>query len=154
VRPEQEKSFLDSKFCPSRIFFVPKFKFMKNKKIILIVLICLSFLGLLFYFSQTKNSNPIGKTSGVTNEISFKDEILGQTTVYNFMEKLQAEGKINFTEENYVSMGEFIEGINGIKNSENQSWIYYVNGVEAQVGVSNYKIKNGDIVSWKYEKSY
>ena len=69
------------------------------------------------------------------------------------MEKLQAEGKINFTEENYVSMGEFIEGINGIKNSENQSWIYYVNGVEAQVGVSNYKIKNGDIVSWKYEKS-
>ncbi len=50
-------------------------------------------------------------------------------------------------------MGEFITSINGVKNSNTQSWIYYVNGVEAQVGVSNYKINTGDIVSWKYEKS-
>ena len=69
------------------------------------------------------------------------------------MNKLKSDGKINFTEKNYIGMGEFIDSINGVKNNQNQNWIYCVNGVEAQVGVSNYKIKTGDIVSWKYEKS-
>jgi hypothetical protein len=50
-------------------------------------------------------------------------------------------------------MGKFIESINGVVGNENDSWIYYVNGVEAKVGVSNYKINPGDVVSWKYEKS-
>ncbi|MFZ1019449.1 MAG: DUF4430 domain-containing protein [Minisyncoccia bacterium] len=122
---------------------------MKNKKIILIVLICLSFLGLLFYFSQAKNSNPIGLASGV----SFQDNIPGSISVYDFMNTLRAQGKINFTAQNYIGMGEFIDSINGIKNNQNQSWIYYVNNIEAQVGVSNYKIKPGDILSFKYEKS-
>ena len=67
------------------------------------------------------------------------------------MEKLKSEGKINFVEKNYTGMGKFIESINGIKNGE-KNWIYYVNGQKANIGVSNYKIKNGDIVSWKYEK--
>lgn len=87
------------------------------------------------------------------NNLSFKDDIPAETNVYDFMSKLQSEGKINFTEKNYIGMGEFIESINGVKNNQNQSWIYYVNGVEASVGVSNYKIKIGDTVSWKYEKS-
>jgi hypothetical protein len=88
-----------------------------------------------------------------SNDLSFTNDIPGEITVYDFISKLKVEGKINFTKKNYIGMGEFIDSINGIKNNQNQSWIYYVNGVEAQVGVSNYKIKIGDIVSWKYEKS-
>ena len=66
------------------------------------------------------------------------------------MEQLQNEGKINFKEKTYSGMGEFIEEINGIKNGE-KNWIYYVNNKKAEIGVSNYKINIGDIVSWKYE---
>lgn len=77
----------------------------------------------------------------------------GITTVYDFMDKLRTEGKINFTEKNYAGMGKFIDSINGVKNNGSQNWIYYVNGIEAQVGVSNYKINKGDVVSWKYEKT-
>lgn len=88
-----------------------------------------------------------------TIELSYINTIPDTTTVYDFMSKLRSEGKINFTEKNYTGMGKFIETINGIKNNGGQNWIYYVNGKEAQVGVSNYKIKAGDIVSWKYEKA-
>jgi hypothetical protein len=142
-----------------RDFFVPKFM-KKNNKIVLIVLIFLSFLGLIFVkVFQTRNSIPPpfsspyvggGRVGVEENELIFRDDIPDETTVYDFMSKLQSEGKINFTEKNYVGMGELIDSINGIKNNGNQNWIYYVNGVEAQKGVSNYKIKSGDIVSWKY----
>jgi hypothetical protein len=154
----------------------------KNKKIIILSIIILIFLGLFFLITHktvapdNTQTNPInqnnlplpnlpltkgeekggGQTIATTleiNGVSYSDEITEKTNVYDFMSKLQAEGKIKFTTENYIGMGKFIDSINGIKNNNNMSWIYYVNGKEAQVGVSNYKINPGDIVSWKYEKS-
>lgn len=136
----------------------------------------ISFLGLFFVYKNTQikkinsvirniplslpqNSekksptNASIKTTLEINGVDYKDEIAAEISVYDFMSKLKNEGKINFTEKYYAVMGELIISINGIKNNNNQSWIYYVNGVEAQVGVSNYKIKYGDTVSWKYEKS-
>jgi hypothetical protein len=74
-----------------------------------------------------------------------------QDTVYGFMEKLKKEGKINFVDKTYSGMGKLILSINGQKSNGNKTWIYYVNGKEANVGISNYQIKPGDIVSWKYE---
>jgi len=117
----------------------------KNKKIILIVLISLIFLGF-FFFNFHTALKP-------TTELYYTDTIPGPSTVYDFMDKLRNEGKINFTEKNYAGLGKFIESINGIQNSNSQSWIYYVNDKKAQVGISNYEINPGDILSWKYEKS-
>jgi hypothetical protein len=122
----------------------------KNKKIILIVgiivgILILGFLGL-FFLNFRAVSKPI-------LELSYTDAIPGSITVYDFMSKLQNEGKINFEEKNYIGMGELITSINGIKNNGDTNWIYYVNSIEAQVGVSNYKIKIGDVVSFKYEKA-
>jgi len=135
--------------------------------------IILIFFGLLFFIphktiapeiktiSTTQNApppNPIGKTYGVTttlqiNGTSYADNITEKMSVYDFMSKLRAEGKINFIEKNYIGIGKFIKSINGVENSNSLVWIYYVNGVEAQIGISNYKINPGDVVSWKYEKS-
>jgi len=103
---------------------------------------------------EEKNTNPLGKTSVVTtliiNDIKYETEIVEEMSVYNFMTQLQNEGKINFKDKDYSGMGKFIEEINGIKNGE-KYWIYYVNNKKANIGVSNYKINIGDIVSWKYE---
>lgn len=88
------------------------------------------------------------------NDLKYESEIKDPISIYDFMEKLKIEGKIDFKEKNYIGMGKLIEEINGIKNSGELNWIYYVNGQKANIGVSNYKINNGDIVSWKYEKSY
>lgn len=92
------------------------------------------------------------KISPQIDDISFKNDILGEISVYDFMSELRKEGKINFVEKNYIGMGKLITEIDGIRSNGEKNWIYYVNGTEAQVGVSNYKIKKGDIVSWKYEK--
>ena len=70
------------------------------------------------------------------------------------MTELQKEGKINFKEKKYPGMGKLMEEINGVKNSGDKNWIYYVNNKKANIGVSNYKINKGDTVSWKYEKNY
>jgi uncharacterized protein YxeA len=159
----------DLKFCPRAEFFCAKFT-MKNKKIIILSIIILIFLGLFFLIphKNLKQGNNLVKNTPVINlsaqtqtiqttlninGVSYKDEITEKISVYDFMSELQTEGKINFTEKNYIGMGKFIDSINGIKNNNNMSWIYYVNGKEAQVGVSNYKINPGDVVSWKYEKS-
>lgn len=82
--------------------------------------------------------------------LEFKYDKTENISVYDFMNKLKDEGQLNFQEKNYVAMGKFIEEINGIKNGE-KNWIYYVNEIKADSGVSNYQIKKGDILSWKYE---
>lgn len=138
----------------------------ENKKIIGISTVILVLLILLGAFRAALNEAPkqnkiivpenikTAKTTLEINGVSYEDEVTGQISVYDFMSKLRSEGKINFTEKNYAGMGELIVAINGVEGNGNQNWIYYVNGKEAQIGVSNYKINGGDIVSWKYEKNY
>lgn len=86
------------------------------------------------------------------NNTKYTTEISENTNIYDFMTKLKSENKIDFKEKNYTAMGAFIEEINNIKNSGEQNWIYYVNNQKANIGISNYQIKPGDVVSWKYEK--
>ena len=86
------------------------------------------------------------------NEERLETTIEGKENVYDFMMKLQEEGKMSFKDRTYSGMGKLVEEINGLKNSGEKNWIYYINGKKANIGVSNYKINKGDIVSWKYEK--
>jgi len=143
----------------------------KNQKIIsVVVLILLILAGIFFFFAHktsketqvnlpitkvedTTKTQPVVNTTLEINGVSYAGEITEKTSVYDFMNSMRQEGKINFVEKNYIGMGEFITEINGIKNNNEKSWIYYVNGKEASVGVSNYKTNPGDVVSWKYEKS-
>jgi len=71
-------------------------------------------------------------------------------SVYDVMKDAENDG-FSFEGKEYPSMGFFVEKINGIKNGEKGYWIYYVNGIKASVGISNYIIKDGDIISWKFE---
>jgi len=104
--------------------------------------------------SENKQVLPIenvkNKTTLEINNIKYESEISSPMSIYDFMTQLQNEGKITFKEKTYAGMGKFIEEINGIKNGE-KNWIYYVNNKKAEIGVSNYQINIGDIVSWKYE---
>lgn len=86
------------------------------------------------------------------NETKYETNTETPISIYDFMKKLQSENKITFSGKYYSGMGEFVEEINGIKNSDGNYWIYYVNSQKANIGISNYKVNSGDIVSWKYEK--
>jgi hypothetical protein len=74
-------------------------------------------------------------------------------TVYDVMKNLQNSKENNFSFEGkeYPSLGVFVEKINGVKGESGKYWIYYVNDKQAQVGVSNYVLKEGDIISWRQE---
>lgn len=100
------------------------------------------------------NTLSTGKTATLkVNEKQYEDEIDGVISIYDFMTILQKKGKIKFKDKTYTGMGKLIEEINGTKNSGEKNWIYYVNGKKANIGVSNYKINPGDVVSWKYENN-
>ena len=140
-----------------------------NKKIIWLGLLLSLFFFLIFVFTKdigqnTSSVSPPSPVSAKTentaqafleiNGKKLETVIVGKENVYDFMMKLQEEGKMSFKDRTYSGMGKLVEEINGLKNSGEKNWIYYINGKKANIGVSNYKINKGDIVSWKYEKDY
>ena len=46
----------------------------------------------------------------------------------------------------------FVESINGVANNadNNTFWMFYVNGGLADVGASDYIVKDSDRIEWKY----
>ncbi len=64
------------------------------------------------------------------------------------------EGILFFRGKEFSGLGTMVEEINGKKAENGYSWIYYINGKEATVGVSSYILKEGDVIEWKYEKNY
>jgi len=145
----------------------------KYKKIIFLILIIFLIFCIFAFFhvkkisidsfvtikntTENKNQIPIGKEIPTTLEINntkYKKKINSKITVYEFMKKIENDGKINFKEKNYIGMGRFIEEINGIRMTKEKYWIYYVNNKKANIGISNYKINPGDKISWKYESQY
>lgn len=147
-------------------------------RIYISICVCLFFLGLFFLTAGVKETSPpllqkpipektlspnpltpktpaqnIGiETTLEINDLKYTKNQKTSTTVYDFMKQLQNDGKITFQERTYAGMGKLIYELNGVKNNGSQNWIYYVNGGKAVVGVSNYQIKPGDVVSWKFEE--
>ena len=138
-----------------------------NKKIIWLGFAISLFFFLIFVFTKDigQDTSSISSSSPATTQkeerteafLEIEGKKLGmkieeKESVYDFMFKLKKEGKIDFKDKTYSGMGKLIEEINGISNGD-KYWIYYVNGQKANIGISNYKIKAGDVVSWKYEKN-
>lgn len=67
------------------------------------------------------------------------------------MEAARAQTAFDFQGEEYAGIGFFVQEINGTSSTQDHFWLYYVNDEEAQVGVSDYIIQAGDVVTWRYE---
>ena len=74
------------------------------------------------------------------------------STAYDAMNILASTTDFTFKSVFYSGLGYFIEEINNVKNSHGQYWTLYVNGKYSDVGVSDYKLSQGDVIEWKYEK--
>jgi len=93
------------------------------------------------------------KATMLIDGVKHETEIKAGSSVYDLMNLLKSQNKINFTGKNYSGLGFFVEEINSLKNNPaGKNWLYYVNGKPAQVGISYYLIKANDIIEWKYEK--
>lgn len=50
------------------------------------------------------------------------------------------------------SFGKLVDSINGVVNgTDNKYWILYVNSKKSDVGAGDYKVKNGDVITWRFE---
>lgn len=63
----------------------------------------------------------------------------------------EEDSRFTFQEREHQGLGYFVYEINGIKGKSGAYWIYYINGKEANVGISKYIVKNGDVIEWKQE---
>ncbi|MDO8668341.1 MAG: DUF4430 domain-containing protein [bacterium] len=87
------------------------------------------------------------------NGVEYRIAMKPGSSVYDLMSTLKEQNQIDFKSKDYSGLGFFIEEINGVKNNPGgMNWLYYINGKPAPVGISNYKLKNNDIIEWKYEK--
>jgi len=85
---------------------------------------------------------------------TFNDiELEAGTTVFELLEKITQENNLEFSYKDYGSeLGALVESINNVSNDVKADlfWNYWVNDVYAEVGASNYQLKDGDRVEWKY----
>lgn len=146
---------------------------MKNKKYLKILIVVVLFCILITVFSEIKydpSQSPLSrgevqkglkalsekniKVYMVILDKKYETEIKEGATVYDAMKSIESvkENNFSFKIKEYPGLGIFVDGINGIMGTSGKYWIYYVNDKEASVSVSKYKINNGDVISWKYEK--
>jgi Domain of unknown function (DUF4430) len=73
-----------------------------------------------------------------------KEAVRESDTVMRF---LQGEAKVTTR-----YGGAFVQSIDGLAGNQTaeRDWFYYVNGSEASVGASDYKLSPGDVVQWDY----
>ncbi|HAE36971.1 MAG: hypothetical protein UR85_C0009G0021 [Candidatus Nomurabacteria bacterium GW2011_GWF2_35_66] len=77
------------------------------------------------------------------------------TSVFEMMKILEEKSTplntFSFQYKEVSGLGSFITEINGVKGTPGKYWMYYVNDKLASVGVSQYILKDGDIINWKNE---
>lgn len=88
------------------------------------------------------------------NDAAYRIEVPENSTAYDAMLVARDQSDFRFSGENFgEDLGFFVESINEIAPGPDdiRYWIFYVNGKPADVGVSSYTVKNGDVLEWKLE---
>ena len=72
-------------------------------------------------------------------------------TFYDALMEARNEGKLQFSGKNYPGLGFFVTEIGSLRSGDGKYLLYYINGKEATVGVSLYRLMDGDVIEWKLE---
>ena len=110
--------------------------------------------------NKSENPLPLTDTNNINVSLTVDDKkyetsIKEGSTVFNAMEKIKNESTpdniFDFKYTSNIGLGNFITEINGKYGTPGKYWIYYVNNEKASIGVSNYILKEGDIINWSQE---
>lgn len=159
-------------------FQIPNSKFKKTAKVIFVAL-AIVFLGVgcskktdIVVQNQESTSKEstqskidpkeaITKIQKQNSQVSFLVEGVDKTEKTITISKGEVETPLQVLEIYYKIetkdfsgiVGKYVVSINGIKeNSGKNFWAMYVNGQQAKVGASDYKLKQGDKIVWKLEE--
>jgi len=70
-------------------------------------------------------------------------------TVLDLLYILEEEQGIAIETRNFPGLGQFIEAIHGVRNTNNSYWQYWVNDEYAKVGAGQYVLQDGDKIIWR-----
>ncbi|PIR68302.1 hypothetical protein COU49_01925 [Candidatus Nomurabacteria bacterium CG10_big_fil_rev_8_21_14_0_10_35_16] len=146
------------------MFLVDEFMNKKQYKIIFL----LSFIFLITFFvflniykrvtPATLVSHLVDEADAQTETISiiltFGDKTLNLSfnqgmSLYEIFTQAQEKGEIDFSGRKYPGLGFFVTEIGHLRHGVNDNLMYFVNGEEAEVGVSSYVPEDGDIINWQ-----
>ncbi len=85
------------------------------------------------------------------DEQSFSLNVPRESSLYEALVLAEKAQLTTFSGKEYPSLGFFVGDIGELHGGDGNYLIYYVNGKEASVGVSAYKLKDGDTIEWKLE---
>jgi len=115
------------------------------------------------YFLDTSNSQPeptliLSETKKVQISVDFGDgqvitesfEDFDGKTAFDLLKKL-TESKDLKLETKIYDFGVFVQAIDGKESGSDKAWIYFVNGMSAQLAADRYQLQAGDNVEWKYK---
>jgi hypothetical protein len=134
---------------------------MKNKNILLAILIGIGLLGFLYVSRpQTASVNkPIvtQEISSATVSIDFGDDkktsqeisVDENSTAFSLLQALADSNDIQLETKQY-DFGVFVEKIDNKESNADKSWIYFINGESGQVAADTAEVKPKDLVEWKY----
>jgi hypothetical protein len=147
---------------------------LKNSSIALLLIAFIAINVIFFYvysvktdFSWPKISfeNYTGKTEKKINTVLnietggdkkiFTASLPVGSTAADLLKDTNNKNDIGLITKEFPGSGLFVEGLMG-KNSDtkkNTYWFFYINGASSQVGISQYKIKDADTITFKYEEA-
>lgn len=101
---------------------------------------------------NTINPTPEDSTQKFILKTPEKNLEIGFTegeSLYDAMWRAKNIGKLNFEGKNFPVLGYFVEEIEELKQGDDKFLFFYINGTESSVGVSAYKLKQGDQIEWR-----
>ncbi len=137
-------------------------------------LIKLLFLALIFFVagffvgqgynlpfdSQSQEIQELGQLTDLTVVIEYSSNDVMEVqnlvatnnqSALDLLSNLAKESDIEIEVKDYGNLGSMVEMIGGKRNGEDNSfWQYWVNGEYSQVGATDYKLKSGDLIEWKF----
>lgn len=133
---------------------------MKNflqQKTVLYIGIALMIIGISGLVSDNKSENNVaqdvaGQVAGETTTIISNAD--GTIVNYQGQDGVTAleilkNGAEVISEDS--SFGEFVTTINGVKQTNTEFWLFYINDEPASVGAGDYVTNEGDEVEWRLE---
>lgn len=103
--------------------------------------------------SDVQTQQQISVSFTIANGSSYTASVPSGSTVEDAMNALKEQG-FEYSVISYSGIGSYVSQIEGVQEDGRAGmyWIYYINGVKAQSGISTTSIANGDHIVWRLEK--
>lgn len=139
---------------------------MKPKNIPFFLIILIFLLSLSFVLTNKFTKNPLPSPTPQIEQLKYIDvpltidyqqegkakeaklaTVKDGATAWEALKKTIGEQNLEYKDYG-ADLGIFIASINGIKPTGNKFWLFKINGEGANVGVSSYKLKQGDQIEF------